>query len=274
MLQSLPLYQIDAFANRLFEGNPAAVVPLETWLSDDTMQAIAAENQLSETAFFVPQGDDSDGAYRLRWFTPTHEVPLCGHATLAAAFVVFTALEPARETVTFDTRSGPLRVERNGDRLTMTMRLPTRPITPCDPPAALVDGLDAPPRDVLVSGEEDPNYFAVYGSEREVRALSPGLHRLETLHPYGVAVTAAGDEVDFVSRLFAPSYGIPEDPVTGSIHCALAPYWSERLAKTTLRARQLSTRGGELLCEVQERHVLISGQAVQYLEGTISVDVR
>lgn len=196
--------------------------------------------------------------------------PLCGHATLASAFVVFAALEPSREVVTFDTPSGTLRVARREDRL--TMRLPSRRITACDPPNELFDGLEPAPRDVLVADEADPNYFAVYDSERAVRAIHPELHLLEALHPFGVAVTAAGSDVDFVSRYFAPSYGIPEDPVTGSIYCALAPYWSERLGKSTLRVHQLSARGGALTCEVRGDHVLISGRAVTYLKGTLFLD--
>ncbi len=266
MATRLRLFQIDAFSSRIFGGNPAAVVPLKEWLDESVMQNIASENQLSETAFFVPAtGNEAD--YHLRWFTPNQEVSLCGHATLATAFVVFEAIEPDRGSVTFETKSGNLHVERKGDRL--AMRLPAQSIVVCDPPDDLLEGLSERPREVYVGRKGAPNYFAVYNTEDEVRGLKPRPHLLERLHPCGVAVTAPSETVDFVSRYFAPSYGIPEDPVTGSTHCALAPHWARVLQKNALTAHQLSSRGGELVCEVEPDQVQISGQAVKYLEGDI-----
>jgi predicted PhzF superfamily epimerase YddE/YHI9 len=255
----LRMYQVDAFASRVFSGNPAAVVPLPEWLDDVQLQSIAAENNLSETAFFVPRDDH----YHLRWFTPTQEVSLCGHATLASAFIVFTVLDTASAAVKFETLSGILNVQRRAGNL-VTMDFPKLIPRPCQPPGHLLAGLSRTPVEVLAT-DNDANYYVVYDREHAVRTLRPNLPVLEQLHPYGVAVTAAGDEADFVSRYFAPGYGIPEDPVTGSIHCALTPYWSQRLGKPVLQARQVSKRGGELQCEDLPERVLISGRAVQYL---------
>lgn len=227
------------------------------------MQSIAEENNLAETAFFVPR----DNGYDLRWFTPRFEVDLCGHATLASAFIIFTQLERAQETVRFETRSGTLEVARDGDRLVMDF--PARPPHPCtDPPEALLAGLGLPPREVLWAADD---YFAVYDSEEEVRAIQPDLARLEQLQSRGAVVTGPSTEVDFVSRYFAPAYGIPEDPVTGSTHCTLVPYWAERLGQTRLHARQVSKRGGDLFCELRDTRVSIAGRAVLYLEGYISL---
>jgi len=255
----LRLYQVDAFASRLFEGNPAAVVPLETWLPDDLLQAIALENNLSETAFFVPRGQ----GFELRWFTPAAEVDLCGHATLASAFVLFEKLGCLQAAIAFQTRSGTLTVERNGDLLRMDFpaRVPER----CTVPEGLVSGLGAEPMEVL--GSDD--YLVVYENEEAIRGLAPDLAALERLDRRAVCVTAPGDAVDFVSRFFAPRVGVPEDPVTGSAHCQLTPYWASRLGKTAFRARQLSRRGGEVLCELRGDRVLLSGRAVLYLEGLI-----
>jgi PhzF family phenazine biosynthesis protein len=260
----LPLYQIDAFASRIFAGNPAAVCPLDTWLDDDVMQSIAAENNLAETAFFVPGGD----GYRLRWFTPVAEVDLCGHATLAAGFVVFRYLRPEAETVTFDSRSGPLTVTREADRLTLDF--PALPVSEPLPPEELrpvAAALGAEPLEV----RRGMDLMAVFATEAEVQGLQPDMALLSQLETRGVIATAPGEEVDFVSRFFAPALGIPEDPVTGSAHCALAPYWAPLIGKVQLMALQLSPRGGELLCEVAEERVRISGSAVLYLEGTIHV---
>lgn len=273
----IPLYQVDAFADALFSGNPAAVCPLPEWLPDELMQAIAAENNLSETAFLVPRGP---ARYGLRWFTPAAEVDLCGHATLASAWVVFERVEgsPASasggggtaeaggERVTFDTRSGPLTVRREGELLAMDF--PSRPAEPCEAPAGLAEGLGRPPAEVLAAPRD---YLAVFGSEEEVRGLRPDPLRLAALDRPGVIATAPGTERDFVSRFFAPALGVPEDPVTGSAHCTLVPYWSERLGKRVLRARQVSARGGELLCEARGDRVRIAGRAVPYLEGTVRV---
>lgn len=261
----LRLYQIDAFTSERFSGNPAAVVPLEAWLDDATMQAIAAENNLSETAFFVPEGD----GFGLRWFTPELEVKLCGHATLATAFVLFEFLEPGRTEVEFQSVSGELRVSRTGDRLVMDFpKWPLRTVQ--DVPAAVVQGLGHEPQDVLITESRD-NYFAVFDRESVVRAIEPDFARLATLHPACVVATAPGDRSDCASRYFAPSWGIPEDPATGSIHCALAPYWGERLGQREIFARQVSRRGAELHCETRDDRVLIGGRAVRYLEGWIEV---
>ncbi|TMQ72539.1 MAG: PhzF family phenazine biosynthesis protein [Candidatus Eisenbacteria bacterium] len=264
----LPIYQVDAFTGTVFKGNPAAICPLERWLPEATMQSIAAENNLAETAFFVPRANGgADGAdYDLRWFTPEVEMDLCGHATLASAFLVFTQLEPKRGAVTFHTRSGPLTVSRDGERLKMDF--PSRPPAPCEAPAGLAEALGGAPREVLQSRD----LLAVFGAETEVRALEPSFDRIRALGVHAVIATAPGSgEVDFVSRFFAPSVGVPEDPVTGSAHCTLVPYWAKRLGKKALRARQVSARGGDLLCEDLGERVTMAGQAVKYLEGTIEV---
>ena len=258
----IPLYQIDAFAARPFAGNPAAVCPLAAWLPDATMQAIAAENNLSETAFFVPAGDGHD----LRWFTPAIEVDLCGHATLAAGFVIATYLAPGTTQMRFQTRSGPLGVGRRGDLFALDF--PARPARPCPPPAALIEGLGRQPSEILAA---EGNYLAVYPDEAEIRALAPEMGPLATLGRVGVIATAAGRDCDFVSRYFAPAFGIPEDPVTGSAHCTLVPYWARRLGKTEMFARQVSRRGGELDCEDRGARVIIAGRAALYLEGRIHV---
>jgi PhzF family phenazine biosynthesis protein len=255
----IPIYQVDAFTGRLFAGNPAAVCPLETWLEAPQMQSIAAENNLSETAFFVRNGE----SYDLRWFTPACEVDLCGHATLASAFVVFEILDPAAKLVRFQTRSGELRVSRDGDLLTMDF--PARPPQPCDPSPALAAALGKPPRELGAARD----YLAVYDSEDDVRSLAPDMRAVAALDRFAVIVTAPGRHADFVSRFFAPAHGVDEDPVTGSAHCTLIPYWAERLGKTKLHALQVSARGGELWCELKGGRVTISGRAVRYLEGTI-----
>ena len=257
----VPLYQIDAFASRVFGGNPAAVCPLEEWLDEAVLQAIAQENNLSETAFFVP----TDQGYYLRWFTPVAEVDLCGHATLASAYVIFSIMDPALSRVSFSSRSGILTVSKEGDLLAMDF--PSQPPRPCDAPADLLAGLGKEPLEVLRS--ED--FFVVFSSEGEVRELKPDMVKLNNLPLRGVIVTAHGGDADFVSRFFAPKYGIPEDPVTGSAHCALTPYWAERLNRKTLKAYQVSKRGGELFCSDHGKRVMIAGRAVKYLEGTITL---
>jgi PhzF family phenazine biosynthesis protein len=260
----LPLYQVDAFTDDLFGGNPAAVCPLERWLPDATMQAIAAENNLSETAFFVREGE----AYALRWFTPTVEVDLCGHATLASGFVVMSFLEPKRQTVSFRTvKAGTLTVTR--DESMLAMDFPARPAAPAEPPAGLLEALGGAPRAVLRARD----YLVIYGSAAEVVALKPDFAALAAVEDCWAAIaTAPGDDgTDFVSRFFAPAQGVPEDPATGSSHCTLTPYWAERLGKTTLVARQLSRRGGALRCTQNSKRVTIAGRAVLYLEGRISV---
>lgn len=255
----IPIYQVDAFSSRVFSGNPAAVCPLERWLPDDQMQAIAAENNLSETAFFVRHGDRFD----LRWMTPATEVDLCGHATLASAFVIFEYLDPARPAVSFDTKSGPLEVTRKGGLLSMDF--PARPPQPVEAHPDLVRALGGEPVEVL--GSRD--YLVVYRSEEEVRGLQPDMALLARLDRFAVIVTAPGREADFVSRFFAPARGVPEDPVTGSAHCTLVPYWAAKLGKKELHALQVSRRGGELWCEDLGSRVTIAGHAVLYMQGRI-----
>ncbi len=265
----VPLFHVDAFTARPFAGNPAAVCPLKAWLDDATLRSVAAENNLSETAFLLPRGD----RYELRWFTPRCEVKLCGHATLASGFVVMNFLEsgdgPVNDgPVNFETRlSGTLTVSRDGDKFAMDFPA-LAPWKCLDPLAELASGLGKAPAEVM---QIEDNYFAVYESEEDVRRIRPDFRQLEKLHPAGVAVTAAGSDCDFVSRYFVPSYGIPEDPVTGSTHCSLAPYWARRLGKTSLHARQLSARGGELWCEVKKARVILKGQAVLTLQGELLI---
>jgi PhzF family phenazine biosynthesis protein len=257
----IPIYQVDAFTNELFRGNPAAVCPLEEWPPDERLQAIAAENNLSETAFFARKGD----CYELRWFTPAIEVDLCGHATLAAASVILEHLDTSIQKVDFSTKSGMLTVERDGPLLSMDF--PARPASACDAPADLVEGLGAEPEATLMSRD----YLVVYDSAEKITSLRPDMARLLKVEGLGVIATAPGEDVDFVSRFFAPKAGIPEDPVTGSAHSTLIPYWSKRLGKKKLHARQISKRGGELFCEDCGERVKIAGHAVTYMEGFISL---
>lgn len=254
-------YQVDAFATRAFEGNPAAVCPLGSWLDDALLQAIAEENNLSETAFFVP----SEKGYRLRWFTPVKEVDLCGHATLATAHILFEKLGYPQPVIRFETRSGDLFVKRNGRQLEMDF--PASSLTPCEISAILVEGLGQRPIEVWAA--ED--YVAVFDSEATVRAITPNQGLLGQLDLRCVVITAPGSEVDFVSRVFGPKFGIPEDPVTGSAHCELAPYWAKRLGKTVLSARQVSRRGGSLACEVKADRVVLTGSAVTFMEAEIAL---
>lgn len=254
-------YQVDAFASRVFEGNPAAVCPLDGWLKDHVLQAIAEENNLSETAFFVPTAK----GFHLRWFTPVAEVDLCGHATLASAHVILNILGYTKQAVAFETRSGELTVERQ-DKL-LSMNFPALPPTPCSPPNALVEGLGQRPIEVLAADD----YVAVFDSEATVRSLSPDFATLRKLNLRGVCVTAQGQHVDFVSRFFAPKFGIPEDPVTGSAHCELTPYWSSKLGKINLSARQVSKRGGDVLCRMSGNRVILAGGAVTFMEAEIDI---
>lgn len=263
----LQLFQVDAFTDRVFGGNPAAVCPLEAWLPDDLMQQIAAENNLSETAFFVKRGS----RFEIRWFTPTTEVELCGHATLASARVIWEHMDVS-DPLIFDTRSGELRVERNGERIVLDF--PRKPLEPARrSPQQLIEGLRVTPEDLRANGEDAGSgfYVACYDSEDTIRKLLPEMTALAMLGRMGVVVTAPGNTSDFASRCFAPTFGIPEDPVTGSIHCFLAPYWAERLGRTTLHARQVSRREGELFCEVRGDRVRIGGRTAGYLTGTIEV---
>ncbi len=255
-------YQVDAFATRVFEGNPAAVCPLESWLDDNLLQAIAQENNLSETAFFVPGAR----GFELRWFTPVDEVDLCGHATLAAAHVIFETLGYSGPVIPFETRSGELFVKKQGSRLQMDF--PAQPPLPCEIPEALAMGLGGMrPVEVLAAAD----YMVVFDSEAVIRAIRPDHTLLGALDLRGVIVTAPGDDVDFVSRFFAPQLGVPEDPVTGSAHCELTPYWAGRLGKRNLSAKQVSKRGGSLACELSGDRVMISGSAVMFMEAEITL---
>ena len=260
----LDIYQIDAFASRPFTGNPAAVVPLRQWLPDDAMLSIAMENNLAETAYFVPKGD----GYDLRWFTPAVEIDLCGHATLASAYVIFEVLGTEKTLLRFQTRGGELTVERADGRYILDF--PSRPGTVSDAPAGLIEAIGAEPKEIYRSRD----YMLVYESEADIRAIKPDFNSLMKIDAHAVIVTAPGDNSDFVSRFFAPEVGVPEDPVTGSAHCTLIPYWAERLGKNELFARQVSQRGGELYTELRGDRVKIAGEAVLYLKGEIYVSTE
>jgi PhzF family phenazine biosynthesis protein len=259
-----PIYQIDAFTSRRFGGNPAAVMLMGRFPSDATMLAIAAENNLSETAFLVPEGRD----YRLRWFTPRIEVPLCGHATLASAAVVMERLEVGRNSVVFHSASGPLTVSRSREHYVMD--LPTRPSQEITVPSGLSEALGAAPLEVWGNSF---NYMAVLENEQVVRKLVPEMPAIARMDRPGVIVTAPGDGTyDFISRYFAPAKGIPEDPVTGAAHCMLAPYWARRLGKTEFRAFQASRRGGEMICRLAGDRTELEGSCVFYLEGEVECE--
>lgn len=257
----LPIFQVDAFAGRVFSGNPAAVCPLERWLPDETLQAIAAENNLAETAYFVRTGD----RFCLRWFTPACEVDLCGHATLASAYVLFHELNEPGNTLYFDTKSGELTVSRDGDLL--ALNFPSRPPTAIEADPALIPALGGQPIEVLAARD----YFVVYRSPDEVRALRPDMRTLAKIDRFAFIATAPGSDCDFVSRFFAPAKGVDEDPVTGSAHTTLIPYWAAKLGKNNLHARQISPRGGELFCQLLGDRVQIAGYAVLYLRGQITL---
>jgi PhzF family phenazine biosynthesis protein len=259
----IPLYQLDAFTREPFGGNPAAVCPLEAWLPDETLQAIAAENNLAETAFFVPE----NGTYRLRWFTPVTEMPLCGHATLASGYVILNLLEPGRERVAFDTLSGRVEVERDGARLALDF--PALPLQRELDPAMVTDALGLRASALW----EADRGMAVLEDPVQVRELRPDIGRIEALPFKSLVVTARGfdGDCDFVSRFFAPKLGVPEDPVTGSAHCVLTPYWSGVLGKRAMFARQLSPRGGELWVEDRGERVRLSGECVPVIEGMLSL---
>jgi PhzF family phenazine biosynthesis protein len=256
------IFQLDAFATRRFEGNPAAVMPMPAFPPDMTMLALAGENNLSETAFLVRDGAD----YRIRWFTPRVEVPLCGHATLASAAVVMERLEPGRREVMFHSASGPLRVTRSGEGYSMDF--PARVPAPSNlPPAALAQALGVAPLEVF---EHPANYLALLASPGDVRALSPDFAAIARLDRPGLIVTAAGEGgFDFTSRYFAPAKGVDEDPVTGGAHCMLAPFWAPRLAKQAFVAHQASPRGGVVRCSLVADRVRLEGGCVFYLEGEV-----
>jgi PhzF family phenazine biosynthesis protein len=259
----LTIYQVDAFTDKLFGGNPAAIVPLTEWLPAPLMQKIAAENNVSETAFFISQGED----FELRWFTPTFEIDLCGHATLATAHIIFTELGYKKPMIHFHTlKAGTLTVTRHND--VYTLDFPSRPATTTEIPDGLLDAMGGkPPIEILKSRD----YFLVYDTEAEVLALKPNFAKLAATAEMGIIVTAKGDQSDFVSRFFIPNAGIDEDPVTGSAHCTLVPYWAEKLDKNTLHAYQVSHRKGELWCTLNGDRVLMAGKAITYLKGEIEV---
>ncbi len=257
----LNLYQVDAFTDRPFGGNPAAVMPLRAWLPTLTMQAIALENNLSETAFFVPR---DDGDFDLRWFTPAVEVDLCGHATLGAAWVLFNRLGRSSDSVTFHTRSGPLKVSREGARLALDF--PAHPAAP-----ARIDDVAGALGMVPEAVFKARYALAVLRSQAAVLAVQPDFAKVAELDLPGLIATAPGEDCDFVSRFFAPRWGVDEDPVTGSAHCTLIPYWADRLGKTEMFARQISARGGALWCSLKGDRVSIAGNVAPYLEGTVTV---
>jgi PhzF family phenazine biosynthesis protein len=258
----IPAYHIDVFTGTIFSGNPAMVCPLDHWLDDETLQLITRENSLPATAFFVGEQDH----YALRWFTPTVELQLCGHGTLAAAAVVFEVLDSSKESVTFQAKSGTFPVVKQGPLLSLDFPI-YEAVRCATKPAALVRALGREPAEIL----KGPNYLAVYETEAEIRVLAPDMELLKTVEGIGVIVTAKGEEADFVSRYFAPKLGIPEDAATGSSHCMLAPYWAKRSGRRNLHALQLSQRGGELWCEVLEDRVRIAARTVRYAEGFLYV---
>lgn len=257
----LPIYQVDAFASKAFEGNPAAVCPLEEWLADDLMQRIAIENNLSETAFFVVQ----DGDYRLRWFTPTTEVDLCGHATLASAHVLFEHLDYGRQEIRFDSNSGELTVHKEGNRL--VMNFPSAKLNRAEVPDFLVEAVGVSANELY----RDTDYLYVVDSEEQVRNLDPDIRAMAKADVRGIIVTAPGNDYDFVSRFFAPAAGVDEDPVTGSAHTMLTPYWSDRLNKKKLIGRQVSRRGGTVYCDNKDDRVEISGEACTVMQGRMVI---
>ena len=258
----IDIFQIDAFTDKVFGGNPAAVCPLDGWPSDEILQKIALENNLSETAFFVKRQNH----YELRWFTPTTEVDLCGHATLATAWVLRNAFDDVAFPVRFSTKSGELSVDADGDELMLDF--PLHAPVPCAPPEGLLPALGVKRAEVLSAGEE---YLVILEDEAGVKGLEPDLSGLTKLPALAVIVSAPGDTVDFVSRCFAPNVGIDEDPVTGAAHTILTPYWARRLGKEVLEARQVSRRGGKLRCRIAGDRVLLSGRAVKYMEGRLTL---
>lgn len=259
----IPIYQVDAFTNQTFSGNPAAVCLLQEWLSFDQMLQIAQENNLAETAYCLIQED----TFSIKWFTPEIEMDLCGHATLATAHVLFQYHYPARDLITFQSNSGELNVSRHEDWYQLDF--PARDPVPSELPAVILEGIGATPEQVLKARD----YVLVFETQEQIEAIQPNVALLNTINidPGGIVVTAPGEEVDFVSRFFTPQASIFEDPVTGSAHCSLIPYWSKRLGKDQMMARQISNRGGVLRVADKGERVLISGQAVTYLQGTIKV---
>lgn len=260
-----PYYQVNAFSRQSFGGNPAGVCPLDEWLPDALMQQIAKENDLAETAFFLKRGE---GVVPLRWFTPSIEIDLCGHATLASAFIMFSELGYAGARISFATKSGILNAMKRGNLVELDF--PSRTATVCNVPDGLVKGLGHTPREVLKARD----CMAVFDSEEEITSITPDLAELAKIDCLGIIATAPGKDCDFVSRFFAPRAGIPEDPVTGSSHCTLIPYWAKRLGKKEMFARQLSERGGELFVRDCGDRVAIGGHCTVYLRGEMEVSNR
>ncbi len=259
----LPIYQVDAFTSEVFKGNPAAVIPLEQWLPNETLQQIALENNLSETAFFVPDGD----SFHLRWFTPTMEVDLCGHATLATSWVIYNQLGYQEDQIRFHSLSGELIVKKSDDKLTLDFPIwPYKKVT-IDPRVS--EALGEEPTELY----EGPDWLALYDDKETVSNMKPNMVKLSEISECrGIIVTAKGSEdIDFVSRWFGPNVGVPEDPVTGSAHCMLTPIWAEKLGQTQLNAYQASTRGGNLQLLLQDNRVHITGNAALYMKGTIFI---
>ncbi|MFA6196297.1 MAG: PhzF family phenazine biosynthesis protein [Sulfurimonas sp.] len=257
----LKIYQIDAFAKNVFEGNSAAVVPLESWLDDTVMQKIAMENNLSETVFFVQEGEK----YNIRWFTPLSEVDICGHATLASAFVLFELLNYQNDEILFDSKSGALRVKKEND--TFVMDFPSQEISACGVPHAISEAFELQPKECYKSMD----YLLVFENEEDILSAKPNFSSLKNIDARGVIITSKSKEYDFVCRFFAPKYGIDEDPVTGSAFTQLVPYWSKVLGKNELKAKQVSQRGGEVFCKLNSDRVEIAGYGVKYLEGVIEI---
>lgn len=260
---TLPVYKVDAFTNKLFGGNPAAVCPLEHWLPDDIMQKLATENNLSETAFFVKSGEQ----YHIRWFTPEYEIDLCGHATLASAYIIFNYLNHSSDIIRFTCKSGLLEVKRKGDLI--ELNFPARMPAATEVDEKLLQGLSIKPSKILKSRD----YFFVYDNPEDIVSFVPDFSILNQFDCIGIIVTAKGNDVDFVSRFFVTNSSIGEDPVTGSAHCSLIPYWSAELNKSVLTAKQLSKRGGDLLCEMKGDRVTMAGNAVLYMKGEYYVNI-
>ena len=257
----IPIYQIDAFTSEVFQGNPAAVCPLKEWLSDELMQSIALENNLSETAFFI---QDKKG-FHIRWFTPTTEVKLCGHATLASAYVIFNLLKYEENIIEFESKSGLLKVIKHGKQLILDF--PAQPPKPCETSQIIINALNVTPIECL----ESEDTIVVLDEEKDVQELDPNFEELKALSTRGIIITALSEEYDFVARCFFPGLGINEDPVTGSAYTQLTPYWASKLNKDMFVVKQLSARGGELICELHKGRVLISGQAQKFMEGKIEI---
>ncbi|MBX2830629.1 MAG: PhzF family phenazine biosynthesis protein [Rhodospirillales bacterium] len=270
--RTFPIYQVDAFTDVLFAGNPAAVVPLQGWLGDDVMQKIAMENNLSETAFFVPCDTGGEADYHIRWFTPTVEVPLCGHATLASAFVIFNQLGFDGDLVKLHSQSGILTAKRDGDAIVLDF--PKQPIKSNPTPGGVIAALGgAAPTETFGVASRDTDHVVVYSDAKIVRDMRPDMSALGKLEGRGVIVTAPGDKtgLDMISRFFVPAIGINEDPVTGYMHCVVAPYWADKLGQKDVVGYQASARGGVVACSVDGDRVALKGEAVLYLKGEINV---